>query len=491
MTEAYSKLLERFQETALLSSSASLLGWDQETYLPKKGIAFRAKQSAYFQGKIHALSTASEVGDWISACEDASNGEDTIENANVREWRHGYDRATLISQDLVEEFAQCRALALNSWQQAREESDFSVFQPHLEKLIELSIQKAEAWGYGDTRYDALLETYERGANQKSVAAVFDDLKPKIVELVAEATAGGEKENPLHGPAPYHAQQKFNREVAEAFGFDFDAGRIDTAAHPFCSGVGPGDTRMTTRYDENDFTSSLFGVMHECGHGLYDQGLDSDAHGTPVGDAVSLGIHESQSRLWENHIGRGRAFWSHWLPRAAELFPHIAGLSLDEVVRAVNTAQKSFIRVEADEVTYDLHILLRFGIESRLISGELAVADLPAAWNEEFENMFGLKVDKDSNGCLQDIHWSMGAFGYFPTYTLGNLNAAQLFKYATTKNGDVATAIDAGNFAPLLGWLRENVHVHGSRYMPQDLIERVTGETTQAQYHLEHLRERYL
>ena len=490
--EPYAKLVERFREIGYLGSASSLLGWDQETYLPPSGIAFRAKQGAYFSARIHDLATAEEVGDWLNACKDEGLS-DPVMAANVREWRHDYDRETKLETALVSEFKEATSLALAAWQKAREQSDFSVFAPHLEKIVELNHRKADAWGYDECRYDALLETYERGARTSQLDAVFGSLKPKVVEIV-QAAIERSKEIPsdlLAGEYPEAAQVAFNREVAEAIGFDFAAGRIDTTAHPFCSGIAPGDTRLTTRYNESDFTSSLFGVLHEAGHGLYEQGLRTELNGTPCGESVSLGIHESQSRLWENHVGRSRAFWERWLPRAVHYFPHLAKTSVEEMTAAVNRAELSHIRVEADEATYDLHVMLRFEMEKRLVAGDLKVADLPAAWNEEFEALFGLPVRRDAEGCLQDIHWSMGAIGYFPTYSLGNLNASQLYASALASNSGIEAGLAAGEYAPLLGWLRENVHRCGRQWLPDALMTTVTGEPTRPDFHLEHLRSRYV
>jgi carboxypeptidase Taq len=288
-----------------------------------------------------------------------------------------------------------------------------------------------------------------------------------------------------------AQQAFNREVAEAIGFDFNAGRIDTTTHPFCTGLGPGDCRLTTRYDPRDFTQSFYGVLHEAGHGLYDQGLPREHHGTPLGRDISMGIHESQSRLWENHVGRSREFWERWHGRACAHFPSLRAVSPELLTRAVNRVTPSLIRVEADQVTYDLHILLRFEIELRLTDGTLAPRDVPGFWNEEFRRMFGLAVPDDRRGCLQDIHWSLGAFGYFPTYTLGNLCAAQLMQAAARDLPGLRASLGRGEYQPLLGWLRDRIHRHGQRYLPPDLMREATGEEPSARHHLEHLRAKFL
>lgn len=488
----YRKLLELSRELALLQDTEALLSWDQETQMPRDGVAWRAEQMAWLGGEIHRRFTRSEVGDQIAACESAAFDPDSDEAANVREWRHAYDRATKLPASLVEEFEKSRALAKSAWAESRKASDFSAFAPHLEKLIDLSRQRAESWGYEDCLYDALIDDFERGAKSADLRRLFDGLRPELVAIADEALArepfDGSK---LAGDYPVERQQAFNREVAEAIGFDFNAGRIDTAVHPFCTGLGPRDTRLTTRYDESDFRSSLYGVLHEAGHGLYDQGLRGDCHGQPVGKAVSLGVHESQSRLWENHVGRSLAFWECWLPRAVHYFPHLAGLTPEEMTRACNQARRSHIRVEADEVTYDLHIMLRFEIETAIFNGDLAVADIPGEWNRLFEDYFGLKVGHDAEGCLQDIHWSLAIFGYFPTYSLGNLNASHLYAAALEQRPGIVGQLAAGDYSGLLGWMREKIHQPGSRHLPNDLIARAAGAPATPSPHLAHLKRRYL
>lgn len=491
-SDSYAALVELNRELQLLRDTEALLSWDQETQMPKKGIAWRAEQAAWLGGEVHRRFTAPETGDLIAACEAEGLAPDSDEGANIREWRHAYDRSTRIPSSLVEEFEKTRALAKGAWAEAREASDFAAFAPHLEKLIDLSRQRAEAWGYEDCAYDALLDEFERGARTSRLKALFDGLRPELVAIADEALAREPFDTSrLAGDYPIEKQQAFNAEVAAAVGFDFEAGRIDTAVHPFCTGLGPRDTRLTTRYDVADFRSSLYGVLHETGHGLYDQGLRQDAHGQPIGSAVSLGIHESQSRLWENHVGRSLSFWNHWLPRAAEFFPHLASLAPEDLARATNQAERSFIRVEADEVTYDLHIMLRFEIETAVFNGDLAVADIPGEWNRRFTDFFGLEVERDADGCLQDIHWSLGIFGYFPTYSLGNLNASHLYAAALAQQPGIATELEEGEYAGLLGWMREKIHHPGSRYHPDDLVSRAAGVAATPEAHLTHLRSRYL
>jgi carboxypeptidase Taq len=494
---AYDALLQRSREIALYNSTASLLAWDQETYMPTKAGAYRAEQLSQLAGLTHKLGTSSEIGDWIKACEDdlpasADAGENALRAANVREWRRDYDRATKLPMRLVEEMARTGSLAREAWQQARQDSAFTEFAPWLEKILALVREQAECWGYQDCAYDALLEGYEPGARVAELNPLFADLQKQLTPLIPklQKVTGSVDPARLEGNYPAAQQAIFNRTVAEALGFDFEAGRIDTTVHPFCTEMGPKDCRLTTRYNERDFSSSLSGTIHETGHGLYTQGLDAAYFGTPMGTFVSLGIHESQSRLWENQIGRSRVFWERWYPRAHEVFPGLADLPLEEFWLLINRVKQSHIRVDSDEATYNLHIILRYEIEQKLVSGELAVADLPAAWNARFEELFQIPVPDDRRGCLQDTHWAMGAIGYFPTYTLGTLNAAQLFAAALKQVDGLETDLQQAKYGGLLQWLQTNVHRHGRRYSPSELIERATGEKPTATYFMDYLRAKY-
>lgn len=488
----YQQLCELAREISLITSAGATLSWDQETYMPAKGLAFRARQLAYLTGRAHALFTGRKFRAALDCAEKEPGRLNSTQAANIRVWREDVERAVRIPKKLVEEESEATAHAKAVWVEARKRSEFARFAPHLERLLGIARRKADLWGYEDEPYDALLTGYERGAKTREVARLFDLLKPDLTAIAKSAVERSRSvpANLLRGRFPIAKQQQLNREIAESIGFDFDGGRIDTTAHPFCTTLGAGDVRLTTRYDERDFTSSLFGVMHEAGHGMYEQGLPQDDYGLPSGTAVSLGIHESQSRLWENHVGRSRSFWETWLPRAGEVFPSLRRLSLDEFLAWVNRAEFSFIRVEADEATYDLHILLRFGIERRMVSGALKVKDVPAAWNDEFKSLFGVTPPDDRRGCLQDIHWSMGGLGYFATYTLGNLNAAQLHATAM-KRKRIREATARADYGPLLGWLRHTVHGRGSTLVPGELMRVATGHETQPKWHLEHLKRRFL
>jgi len=488
---AYDQLVALAREIALLTSTEALLSWDQETYMPAGALDHRARQLAYLNGKAHGLATSNAFRRLLDKAE-GQTSETPYHAGNLRELRRQHERAARLPQLLVQEESAACAHAKAAWTEARRKTDFTNFAPHLQVLVDLARRKADLWGYTDEPYDALLETYERGARTRAIAELFDRLRPELAAIAQEAVArsAGRKSALPGGRYPVAKQQQLNAEIAASIGFDLDCGRIDTTAHPFCTTLGPRDVRLTTRYDERDFTSSLFGVLHEAGHGLYEQGLPPGDFGLPSGTSCSLGIHESQSRLWENHVGRSRPFWEKWLPRARELFPQLRKVRLNDFLRHLHRARYSYIRVEADEATYDLHILLRFDIERRLILGELPVAQVPEAWNAGFRELFGMTPPDAARGCLQDIHWSMGGLGYFATYTLGNLNAAQLFATARRQRR-IAAGLEKADYAPLLAWLREKVHNQGGALLPGEIMANATGKPTQAQWHLKHLRARFL
>lgn len=494
-TTAYENLLTRYRDIAVLSSVGATLGWDQETYLPKAGVPFRAEQLASLSSLAHERATSPEIGDALSAADADWEALDATQRVNVREWRRDYEKATRLPNRLVKELTEATSLAREKWAAARAASDFAHFQPELERVLKLTHEKADCLREGHeglSAYDALLDEYEPGAKAEALRPVFAELRDAIVEMLPAALEKSKDADvsKLQGAYPEADQQKFNAKVAKAIGFNFKAGRIDTTTHPFCTELGPQDVRLTTRYDEADFTSSFFGVLHEAGHGLYAQGTRSDAYGTPTGEPLSLGIHESQSRLWENQVGRSEAFWDVWYPKATKIFPSLEQLPQADFLRIVNRVEPSFIRVEADEMTYNLHIILRFEIEQALFDGSLPAADLPGAWNEKFAAMFGFEVDQASNGCLQDIHWSIGALGYFPTYTLGNLNSAQLFEAARAQVDNLDNQLSVGHYGGLLDWLHTHVHEPGRTYSPDELMQRATGKTTRASYLIKYLKRKY-
>jgi carboxypeptidase Taq len=492
---AYQELVSWLRGTAILGSCASVLGWDEQTYLPSAGAELRSEQLAMLAGLTHERATAPRIGELLSELEHSRLlAEDPDIAVNVRESRRTYDRVTKLPRALVEELSRTTTLAQAAWVEARKKTDFAKFQPWLEKMVSLKREQAAALGFGDgVPYDALLDEFEPGASSREIAATFASLREDLVNLVAEIQASSRRPDVslLSRSYPLEAQKQFVESAARAIGFDFEAGRLDIAAHPFCSGMGPGDCRLTTRYNERHFPGAFFGVLHEAGHGLYEQGLNRAAFGTPLGETVSLGIHESQSRLWENFVGRSRAFWQHFFAPAQRAFPEaLANVALDDWYAAINDVRPSFIRVEADEVTYNLHIMLRFELEQPLIAGDLHPAELPSVWNEAFEKFFGLTPPDDARGCLQDIHWSAGLFGYFPTYSLGNMYAAQFYEAAERELGDLAALFARGEFRPLLDWLRRNIHSHGKRFRATELIQHVAGESLSHRSLMSHLRRKF-
>jgi len=491
---AYQELNDWMKKTSLLASCGGVLGWDERTYMPRAGSAHRGDQLSLLAGMVHERITDSRVGDMLAGAE-GELGTDSLapEAVNVKHWRRWYDRSTKLSKALVEEIARVTTVGQQIWGDAREKNDYAAFKPTLADIVRLKREEASALSDGGGLYDALLDDYEPGETSENLKQVFKSLRDELIPLV-EAIQGA-KRQPDFGimlrDFPVDRQESFGKLAAAAVGFDFNAGRLDETTHSFCSGMGPGDTRITTRYDLNEFNQSFFGILHEAGHGLYEQGL-SDAHwGTPMGEAVSLGIHESQSRMWENFVGRSPAFWRHFFPQVKELFPEVlSDVTEDAFVFAVNAVKPSTIRVEADEVTYNLHILLRFEMEMALIEDELSVDDVPGLWNEKFEHFFGYPIEKDTDGCLQDIHWSGGGIGYFPTYTLGNLYGAQFFDTAREEVGDLDAQFAAGEFEPLKSWLTEKVYLQSMRYLPVDLVQEITGKPLSHAPLMRHLTTKY-
>ncbi|MEM8738286.1 MAG: carboxypeptidase M32 [Planctomycetota bacterium] len=503
-SDPYPSLLTHQREVSLLSSTGALLGWDQETMLPPGGHAFRTDQLAQLARLTHEMATDPRVGDWLAACEaDAGLSDVGLDSGvNLRAWRHAYDRATKLPAELVVAFSEATSQAKTHWAEARRENDYDRFAPWLDRIVSLCREQAACYGWdragGGEAWDALAEGYEPGLTAAAVERVFTPLRGRLVALIDRlmgvSQAPDDAFNKLE--LPVDQQQSFVRSVSQAVGFDFNRGRLDVSAHPFCSGTHYADVRLTTRFHRDNFNDALGSTLHETGHGLYEQGLPPEHVGTPRGQAAGLSIHESQSRLWENQVGRSRAFWTWCHPRLVQHFGGpAAGYSADQMYAAANRVSPSLIRVEADEATYNLHIMVRFELERALMSGELEAADLPAAWNEKYRQTLGVEVvGGDAQGCLQDIHWSMGAIGYFPTYTMGSLYSAQFFEAARAALGG-ADALDqqfaAGRFGPLLGWLGEQIHTKGQTHYAADLCEAVTGNPLSADPLLRHLEAKLL
>ena len=486
-------LLERWGDIAALDSAAAVLGWDQETYMPPKGQPGRGRALSALAGLSHEKLTDPRLADAIDAAAEATADDPDGElAAQVREARRSVVRATAVPASLARRMAEVQSRALTSWQAARADADFAAFAPDLREVVALTKEQADCYvaaGLAATPYDALLDEYEPGTTEAALVPLFASLRAELAPLVQAAADSPVvvDEAPCRGSFPADAQRAFAVQVATTMGYDFDAGRLDASTHPFTTSFDPADVRITWRWEDDDWRPGLFGVMHEAGHGLYEQGLPEAWAGTPIGAAVSLGVHESQSRLWENLVGRSRPFWTWAAPRLAQHLPDRAAYDADAIWPALHTVTPSFIRVEADEATYNLHVAARFEIERALFAGDLDVDELPGRWDDLYDELLGVRPPSVAEGVLQDIHWSMGAFGYFPTYTLGNLLAAQLFEAAGAAIGRLDDRLADGDLAPLLDWLRTNVHHLASRYPAPDLIERATGAPLQADALLRHLR----
>jgi carboxypeptidase Taq len=492
---AYSALIDLSRQAALLGSCAELLGWDEETYMPSGGTELRGRQMALLAGLYHERITDPRIGELIAEIEGSPLVSDPVspEAVNVREIGRNHARACDVPRSLVEELARTTSLAQQEWAVAWRRSDWARFLPWLEKIIRLKRKEAESHGSGTSLYDALLEDYEPGCRTSSLTSMFALLRKELSPLLAEIRGAARQPDVgiLARRYPFQRQKSFAHKVLTTVGFDFTRGRLDSTTHPFFSAIGPGDVRITTRYALNHFSEAFFATLHEMGHGLYEQGLLPAHHGTPMADAPSLGMHEGQARLWENAVGRSLGFWKQFFPLAQEKFPAaLKEVKLDHFHFAVHHVVPSLNRVRADEVTYNLHIGIRFELEQALIAGDLKPADLPEAWNAAYERDLGVRPASDGEGCLQDGHWAAGMFGYFPTYTIGNIFAAQLVARARQELGDLDQIFADGEFAVLLDWLRRNVYEHGSRLSAPGLIESVTGNPPDPQALVKFLTARY-
>jgi carboxypeptidase Taq len=459
-----------------LRSASSLLEWDQQTMMPPQGADGRAESLATLERISHAMFTSADTGRLIDAAATELDGTspESDEASLVRVVRRRWEKARRVPSDLAADLARAASVGHNVWVAAREHSDYQAFAPYLERNLELARRYIDCFEEFDCAYDALLDDFEPGMKTEHVARLFGELKGELLPLIATLNEHADRadDSCLHGHFPIDAQRQLVGDVVELMGFDPASWRIDEAVHPFATGLNPQDVRITIRWDESFFPSALYSAMHECGHGLYEAGIAPALERTPLGQVESLGIHESQSRMWENMVGRSRAFAGVLAPRSAALFGQRSDAEV--LFRAVNRVEPSHIRVEADEVTYGLHIILRFELEQALIDGRVSVAELPEAWNALTKEYLGLDVPDDAHGVLQDVHWSGGAIGYFPTYALGNLIAGQLWEQAHKDIPDLDARIAAAELGPLREWLREHVHRHGAKFTMPELLERVVG-----------------
>ena len=485
-------LLNKQQKQQDLGSVLSLLDWDEQVNLPPESSDQRARQMATLSEMHHNLLSDPTIEPLLQELEGDWEQLSLQEQAITKHTRKDYDRATRLPAEYVAEKAILDSQAYHAWVEAREKDDFAAFAPFLKRQVEMSKRGAELIGHGDNPYDYQIDLFDPGMDAETIEGLFTRLKVELVPLARSILASGirAKTEHLRGFS-VEKQKNFLKEVTATLGFNYRRGRIDVAVHPFCSGNAV-DTRMTTRFNEDVPLDSLFSSIHETGHGLYEQGLPSDQLHNALGQAVGMGIHESQSRLWENQVSRSREFWKFFEPKYREAFPEqLAELSSEDLYLAVNAITLCPIRVDSDEVTYNLHIILRFEIEKKLFNGELDVDDLPETWNNLSQEIIGLTPPSNREGVLQDVHWSGGMFGYFPSYCLGNMIAAQLWYQVLDDMPDLSGDFAQGNFDRLLSWLRENIHRHGKQFDTQDLVQRVTGEQINPDFLIRYLKDRYL
>ncbi len=491
VTDSWTELSARMREFADLGHVTALLGWDQETCMALRGGDARARQQATMRVLFHERMVDPRLGELLDRAEDTEL--DPARAAMVRILRRDRGRALQLPPPFVRRLALAEGRGVNAWRAARQEGDFAVYRSALEQVVSLKREQADLIGYEDERYDALLDQFEPGMRVRRLEPLLLQLRDELGELLSAIVAAGQLATPVFAGRlfPDQAQWDLTMRLLSDIGYDLSAGRQDRSAHPFTMTVALGDVRVTTRIDERNPMSAIYATIHEAGHGMYEQGFDPAYEDTPVDDAPSLGLHESQSRLWENIVGRSREFWEHYAPVMREAFPdQLADAGADDLFQAANRVEPTLIRVEADEVTYNMHVLIRFELELALMRDQLDVAELPEAWNAAYERSLGVVPPNDSMGVMQDIHWSHGSFGYFPTYTLGNIYAGLLWDAYRAVEPDVAELIRGGEFAPLLAWLRENVHRQGSLELGEDLVRRVTGSGLDHAPFMRYLWEKY-
>jgi carboxypeptidase Taq len=493
LSEQYDKLIRKLAEIHDVRMSRSILSWDQHTKMPPKGGEVRAEQLGTLDRIAHELFVADEIGELL---EDLRSYEESLpydsdEASLIRITRRDYDKARRVPSDLRAELTRAGAKALPAWIEAREKSDFSIFLPFLVRNVELQHEYIACFDKAENDYDILLDDFDEGLSTTEVRGVFDEVKAELIPLIAEVTerADAVDDSCLRGPFPIDKQRSFALEMLEQLGFDHESWRLDPTVHPFAMSAATSDIRLTTRYDEGDL-NSLFAAIHEFGHGFYENGIDPRLERTPLSQVTSMSLHESQSRMWENLVGRGLPFWRHFYPRLQASFPdRFDSVELDEFYRAINKVQPSLIRIEADEATYNLHIIMRFELEQEILEGGLDLDDLPEAWNTRMTEYLGVDVPDDAHGVLQDVHWSGGAIGYFPTYSLGNVISVQLWEELRGALPDLDQQFERGEFGDLSAWLRENLHQHGRKFTSKEMLERIVGGAMDPGPYLRYLKEK--
>lgn len=489
--QLYSEYTERLQKIADVNYSIAILGWDKEVNLPSKGARFRSQQLATLSGIAHEMFVDPKLGDILQQLNEG-NSLNVQQTKNVNLSLRDYERTKKLSKAFVVKRATLISEAYHKWVEAKAAKNFSIFKPALVKLIELKREEADIIGYKEHPYDALLDEYEAGAKTSELTILFKDVREQLVDFVKKISEHPQVEDKfLHAFYPKDKQWVYGLDILKSIGYDFEAGRQDISPHPFTTNFSPEDVRVTTRIDENDFSNMVWSCIHEGGHALYEQGLSSDQYGLPLGSHTSLGIHESQSRLWENNVGRSREFWAYHYKNLQQTFPENLGdVSLDQFYAAINKVQPNMVRTEADELHYHFHVLIRFELEKGLLEGSLPITEIKDLWNAKYKEYLDVDIKDDSEGILQDIHWSHGSFGYFPTYSLGSFYAAQFFHQAEKEITGLRTQISNGKTDELLQWLRTNIHQYGRFYSSQELCTKVTGEPLNFKYFMNYAKEKY-
>jgi carboxypeptidase Taq len=493
------RVLRELRKVAYLESASALLSWDQEVYMPPGAGHARAEQIAFISGLAHDIITGKEMKKALAGLVDLETGKVLDKSAQKKTRRllteiwNDYHRAVALPSEFVKELSKQASMTQQVWVIARQENDYKSYEPHLAKMIELKKQQAQYIDPTQNPYNVLMDEYEPGMTMKKLDPLFKEMSERLVPLIKSIAEVKHRVNNsvLKKQYPIDKQWDFGMDMLKTIGFDFNKGRQDKSAHPFTTGTHPSDIRLTTRFIENDLRSALLSTLHEGGHGLYEQGLPEDQFGNPFGQAISLGIHESQSRLWENLVGLDEKFWTYAFPKLKSYFPeNLKDGTKDEFVRAVNKVQPSFIRVEADEATYNLHIMIRYEIEKALINDNFPTSELPKLWNDKYEEYLGIRPENDAEGVLQDVHWSFGALGYFPTYSLGNLYSVQFFNTARQEIDRFDEKMERGDLLDLRNWLKEKIHKIGREKTADELVLSVTGEALNASYYLDYIETKY-
>jgi carboxypeptidase Taq len=489
---AIEELKKEFTEITRLNYIRYLLGWDEQVNLPKGSFEARAEQNALMSRIVHERLVSDKIGNLIKEAEKLT-GLDLIDSATLREAKRDYEQEVKLPTELVEEVSKTASLSHIKWVEARQKNDFSIFEPLLEKTIDLQIQVAEKLATHPDPYSTLIDLYEPGATYDWIASIFNKSKQKLNAIIKKIGDSSDKPDfsILTQKWDKDKQWNFSVEIVKSLNYDFNKGRQDKSVHPFTTSLSSSDTRITTRIDENFLSTCIFGSIHECGHALYEMGIMEKIHDSVLASGCSMGVHESQSRTWENMVGRSLEFWKYWYPKLKETFPNnLKDTTVEDFYRSANTVQPSLIRVEADEVTYGMHIILRFELEKAIIEGNVQVKELPELWNDKMENLLGIRPPTNSDGVLQDVHWSGGSFGYFPSYFLGNLYGAQFYNTVLKQHPTLHEEYEKGNFSNLLAFLRENIHQYGKIYRAKELIKRVTGEDLNPDYFIAYLEKKF-